>query len=111
MPQKMTTRYSRIRPCTPAGTCRKRMIKSVPAKARIFSTAATAAMSTKDVNTASFRPCSSRWPKRMENTAPLPMQRPSRMDVRTVISVNEEPTAASASGPRKRPTISVSATL
>ena len=48
---------------------------------------------------------------RMENTVPLPMARPSRMDVKKVISVKAEPTAASASVPRYLPTINVSATL
>ena len=111
MPQKITTRYSRISPRTPAGTCKKRIIRFVPAKASAFSTAVTAATSTNEANTASFRPRSSLCPKRMENTAPLPMHRPSKIEVRNVISVNEEPTAARASGPKKRPTIRVSATL
>ena len=35
-------------------------------------------------------------PKQMENTAPLPSDSPSKMEVRNVISVNAEPTAASA---------------
>jgi hypothetical protein len=47
----------------------------------------------------------------MENTAPLPMHRPSRMEVRKVMRVKEEPTAARAFLPRYRPTIRVSAIL
>ena len=39
------------------------------------------------------------------------MHRPSRIEVRKVIREYADPTAASASAPRKRPTISVSATL
>ena len=48
---------------------------------------------------------------RMENTVPLPMARPSRMDVKKVISVNADPTAASAPVPMNRPTMRVSAIL
>ena len=59
----------------------------------------------------SFKPSWFCCPNRMENTAPLPIQSPSSMEVRKVISVKEDPTAASAPAPRKRPTISVSATL
>ena len=47
----------------------------------------------------------------MENSAPLPMHSPSKIDVKNVISENDEPTAASAVLPRKRPTMSVSAML
>ena len=50
-------------------------------------------------------------PYLMEKMAPLPIDIPNNMDVRNVISVYEEPTAARASAPRKRPTISVSTTL
>ena len=50
-------------------------------------------------------------PNRMENTVPLPMASPSRMEFRNVMSANEEPTAASAFAPRNRPTMSVSAML
>ena len=59
----------------------------------------------------SLNPSMSCCPYRMENTAPLPMHSPSKMDVRNVISVNAEPTAARALLPRNFPTISVSATL
>ncbi len=44
----------------------------------------------------SFKPSVSCCPKRMENTAPLPIQSPSSMEVRKVISVKADPTAASA---------------
>ena len=54
---------------------------------------------------------SSRAPKWIENAAPLPIERPSRIDVRKVMSVYDEPTAASASDPMKRPTRNVSARL
>ena len=68
-------------------------------------------MSRKDAQTLSRRPASSPCPNRMENNAPLPMQSPSRMEVRKVISVKEEPTAASACLPKHCPTIMVSAML
>ena len=59
----------------------------------------------------SFNPRPSRSPKRMEKQVPLPMHSPRNMDVRNVISVKDDPTAASAREPRNFPTISVSATL
>lgn len=111
MPQKITTRYSRMTPRTPAGTFKKAMIQSTPAKAARHSAAASAAISTKAAQMPSSRAAWSRWPNRMENTAPLPMHSPSRIEVKKVIRVKAEPTAASASGPKKRPTIRVSATL
>ena len=68
-------------------------------------------MSTNDAQTPSFSPFSSFSPKRIEKNAPLPMHKPNRIEVRNVISVNEDPTAARASEPRYLPTISVSAML
>ena len=47
----------------------------------------------------------------MEKTAPLPIDIPKSMEVKKVISVYEDPTAAKASAPKKRPTIKVSAML
>ena len=112
MPQKITARYSRIRAQMAASdTRRKTWMPSRHRKARTFSTTVRAAMRTKEARALSRKAASSRWPKRMENTAPLPIQSPSRMEVRKVISVKEEPTAARASGPRYQLTISVSATL
>ena len=111
MPQKMMTKYSRIRPHTSAGTRRKPRRKSRHAKASTFSKSADAAINTKEAHTLSRRTASSLCPNRMENSAPLPMQRPSRIEVRKVINVNDEPTAARAFFPRNCPTINVSATL
>ena len=68
-------------------------------------------MRTKETKIPSLSRSSSPAPKSMEKKTPLPMHRPSRMDVRKVISVKEDPTAARASGPMPLPTISVSATL
>ena len=96
---------------TSAGTRRKTESQSRQAKASIFNASAAAAISTKEAHTLSRRAASSRWPKRMENSAPLPIHNPSKIDVRKVISVKEEPTAASALRPRYCPTISVSAIL
>ena len=59
----------------------------------------------------SLRPFSSLCPNLIENNAPLPIHRPRIIDVINVISVNDEPTAASAFSPRNCPTISVSAIL
>ena len=50
-------------------------------------------------------------PKQIENTVPLPMERPKRMEVKKVIREYAEPTAANASAPRILPTINVSAIL
>ena len=69
------------------------------------------AISTKEAEILSRNPASSRWPNRMENTAPLPIQSPNKIEVKNVIKVNAEPTAAKALLPRKRPTIKVSAIL
>ena len=87
------------------------MIQSRPANTITFSAAVTTASRAKEASTPSFRPWMSRWPKRMEKTVPLPMASPSRMEVRKVIREKADPTAARASSPRKRPTISVSAML
>ena len=111
MPQKMTRRYARIGLQTSSGTRRKMRMKSSAAKARTFRRSVAPAISTKDARMLSRSPSSSRWPKRMENSAPLPMHSPSRIEVRKAISVKDEPTAASAFFPRNLPTISVSAIL
>ena len=66
---------------------------------------------TKEAMIPSCSPLSSFCPKRMENTVPLPMASPRMMEVRNVIREKADPTAASASAPRKRPTIRVSAIL
>lgn len=50
-------------------------------------------------------------PKRMENKAPLPIHKPRMMEVKKVIRVKEEPTAASAFRPINCPTIKVSIML
>ena len=63
----------------------------------------TNAIKKNDAQRFSQRAFSSRCPKRMENRAPLPMHRPRMMEVRKVISVKAEPTAASASRPRNLP--------
>ena len=68
-------------------------------------------MRIKDAKMLSLSPCSFPSPNRMENSVPLPMHNPKRIEVKKVINVKEEPTAASASPPRNRPTISVSAIL
>ena len=87
MPQKITARYSRIRGHTSWGTRRNTRILSRQRKAAIFKRTVIAAISTKEANMASFKPLSSRWPKRMENSAPLPMASPRRMEVKKVIRV------------------------
>ena len=108
---KITNRYARMSPHTSAGTRRNARSMSRQANARAVSTAVTSAINRKDAQRLSRSAFSSRCPKRMENSAPLPMQSPRRMEVRKVISVKDEPTAASAFRPRTFPTISVSAML
>ena len=100
MPQKTAARYARIMGHTGSGTRRKVRIWSRQAKASSSSARVRAAMRAKEASAPSRRPSWSRWPKRMENTAPLPMQSPSRMEVRKVIRVKDEPTAARAFLPR-----------
>ena len=87
------------------------MIQSQAAKTAMLSTTVTTPSSAKEASTPSFKPRSSFWPNRMEKTVPLPMASPSRIEVRKVISEKADPTAASASVPTNRPTISVSAML
>ena len=111
MPRKITARYSRMRGQTSPGTRRKTFIQSRRAKARRFRRRVRTPTRRKEARTLSRRASSSRWPKRMEKTAPLPMQSPSRMEVRKVMRVKAEPTAARALEPRNLPTIRVSAML
>ena len=108
----MTDRYSRMRAQMAASPTRKNTrMPSRQRKAARFSATVSAAMSTKEARALSRRPAWSCWPKRMEKTAPLPMHSPSKMEVRKVMRVKEEPTAARASGPRYQLTMRVSATL
>ena len=51
----------------------------------MFSATVTAAIRTKEDTRLSRRPSPSRRPKCIENSAPLPMHSPSRMEVRKVI--------------------------
>ena len=74
-----------------------------------FSNSATAAIIRNEVPILSFNFSSFFSPYRMENNAPLPMHSPSRIEVKNVISVYDDPTAARASAPRNLPTITVSA--
>ena len=108
---KITNRYSRISPHTSAGTRRKVRSPSRQMNVRTFKSAVTSAMKKNEAQRFSQRAFSSRCPKRMENSAPLPMHRPRMMEVKKVISVKAEPTAASTFRPRNCPTISVSAML
>ena len=98
-------------PHTSSGTWRKILIPSIHKKAAAFRKTVTPAISTKEAEILSFNPAASCRPNRMENTAPLPIHSPSRMEVKNVISVNDEPTAANAFSPRYFPTIMVSAIL
>ena len=111
IPAKITIRYSRISPTRSAGVRSARIIQSMPAKITIFRTSVTVPKRTKEASIPSFRPRESFCPKRMEKTVPLPIANPSKIEVRKVMSEKAEPTAARASAPRNRPTISVSAIL
>ena len=110
-PAKITSRYSRIRDTRPSGVRSAQMIQSSPRKTARLSAAVTAPSRAKEARIPSFSPRVSFWPKRMENTVPLPIASPSRMEVRKVIREKEDPTAARASAPRNWPTITVSAML
>ena len=111
MPQKITNRYSRINPQTSSGTCRNMRMLSRQRNAEIFNNKVNPATSAKDAQILSFSPFSSFCPNRMEKTAPLPIQSPSKIEVKNVISVKDEPTAANAWLPKNFPTIRVSAML
>ena len=111
MPANTIAMYARMSPQTSSGTCKKLLMRSRHANARPFKSSVTPKMSTNEARTLSFKAVSSRCPKRMENSAPLPMHSPSKIDVKNVISENEEPTAASAVLPRKRHTMSVTEML
>ena len=94
-----------------SGVRRAQRLQSIPANTAALRTMVTAPKRTKEAKIPSFSPLSSFSPKRIEKTVPLPMASPSRMDVRKVIREKADPTAARASAPRNRPTISVSAIL
>ena len=111
MPIKITNKYARISPQTWPGTRRKVRSPSRQTKAKTFKSTVTNAIKKNDALRLSQRASLSRCPKRMENSAPLPMHRPRIIEVINVISVKAEPTAARASRPRNCPTISVSAML
>ena len=68
-------------------------------------------MRTKEVKTLFLRELLSPAPNLIEKSTPLPMHSPMMMESRNVVRVYELPTAARASGPTKRPTMTVSAML
>lgn len=78
---------------------------------RTFSSKVTKVIKKKDADRFSISNLSFLCSKRMENKAALPVHKPSMMEVRKVMSVKEEPTAASAFRPRNCPTIKVSTML
>ena len=83
----MAHRYSRIRSHTSGGTCSSERMGSMPANTPMLMTAATAAIMTKDKNTSLRMRSASCRPKEMDTATPAPIDRPSRMEVRKVISV------------------------
>ena len=58
-----------------------------------------------------LRPSLSFSPNFMERRTPLPIAKPNIIEVKKVMRVKEEPTAAKAFLPKNRPTIKVSAIL
>ena len=58
-----------------------------------------------------IRPSLSFSPNFMERRTPLPIAKPNIIEVKNVMRVKEEPTAAKAFLPKNRPTIKVSAIL
>ncbi len=83
-------------PQTSKGTRRKMRSLSKKTYAKMFRKAVTIAIKKKEAHKLPRNVFSSRCPKRMENRAPLPKHNPRITEVRNVISVKEEPTAASA---------------
>lgn len=65
----------------------------------------------KEEEDAFLSPISSFSPNFMERSTPLPMDKPNIIDVKNVMRVKEEPTAAKAFFPKNLPTIIVSAIL
>ena len=65
----------------------------------------------KEEEEAFLSPISSFSPNFMEKSTPLPIARPRIMEVKNVMRVKEEPTAAKAFFPKNLPTIIVSAIL
>ena len=96
---------------TVSGACNTLTIQSSPTNTSAFITSAMTPISRKDRNKLFFSRSISRFPNCMAKNALLPIHNPNRIEVRNTISVYAEPTAASASAPKNRPTISVSATL
>ena len=80
-------------------------------KAAALRTTVHTAMSTKAACVCRRSLARSRCPQQTENSAPLPMHRPSSTEVRKVIRVKENPTDARADAPSARPTMRVSAML
>ena len=96
---------------TSDGTCNKFRTGSVYRNTAVVRTMVTPRINTKDAPILSCSLSVFSSPYLMEKTAPLPMHKPNKIEVMNVISVYDEPAAANAFGPKKRPTISVSVIL
>ena len=87
MPKKMMSRYSFIRGRSSPGTRSTHRIPSSPRYTSTFSTSEMPAMSVNERNTlCRIRSCSP-LPYCMEMAAPLPIHRPSKIEVRKVMRV------------------------
>ena len=87
MPKKMMSRYSFIRGRSSSGTRSTHRIPSSPRYTSTFSTSEMPAMSVNERNTlCRIRSCSP-LPYCMEMAAPLPIHRPSKIEVRKVMRV------------------------
>ena len=86
IPQNIIHRYSLIMEYISAGTHSRPMMGSMNRNTTPLTASATAAIITKDTNMLFFSTFSFFSPYRSENTAPLPMHSPRRMDVRNDIS-------------------------
>ena len=87
MPRKMMTRYSFIRGLSSPGTRSTHKMLSSPRYTSAFSTSEMPAIRLNERNTLWRMRSSSPLPNCMEMAAPLPMHRPSRMEVRKVMRV------------------------
>ena len=83
-------------PQTSRGTRRKMRSLSKKTYAKMFRKAVTTAIKKKEAHKLPRNVFSFRCPKCMENRAPLLKHNPRITEVRNVISVKDEPTAASA---------------
>ena len=111
IPEKITIRYSLISGHTSSGifiSFFKEFKREYENRMRIIETRR---MMKNEEEEALLNPCVSFSPYLTEINTPLPMARPNIIEVKKVIRVKDDPTAAKAFFPRYLPTIMVSVML